>query len=80
MRVKEIAKEVCSFPWQLRWHVVNGTYQDTRSLQKLHDLKPEMTLMAISESNLECLLVLVPIGVVEAKWFVDGGALVHELN
>ena len=28
----------------------------------------------------ECLLVLVPLRIVEAEWLIDGGALVHELN
>ena len=32
------------------------------------------------DSNLERLLVLVPVRVVEAEGLVDGGALVHELD
>ena len=33
-----------------------------------------------SLSYLECFLVLIPVGVVEAEGLVDGRALVHELD
>lgn len=68
MPMEKFTEKIRRFRWQLRWHIINGTHQNTGSTKA---------------SDVACGFAIIPViapWMVQTIWTVNGCALTHEFN